>query len=97
MKKVKPQPYKPLTLKDFQAVCDKLNSEYVKPITQQIIVGGLGYLHFTLMSKYPKYGFYYYYHKRIKVYEFRFYKEYKQNVEFREYYNSKYERINYGR
>lgn len=39
------------------------------------------------------YKYYVKYHKRIKVYEFRFYKKYKQNVEFREYYNSKYEKI----
>ncbi len=42
---------------------------------------------------YPDYEYTVKYHKRIKVYEFRFYKKYKQNVEFRECYNSKYEKI----
>lgn len=42
---------------------------------------------------YPHYKYTIKYHKRIKVYEFRFYKKYKQNVEFREYYNEKYEKI----
>lgn len=42
---------------------------------------------------YPDYKYTIKYHKRIKLYEFRFYKKYKQNVEFREYYNEKYEKM----